>query len=389
MHWVYFPVVRVAFVVGEFPKASETFIQRQMVALAKRGFAVTVFGVRPSRHPLPDPEVEQYGLLARTHYREPGDARAELAWPVTKPFDVVHAHFGPQGLLVQRARARRAGGAPLVTTFHGYDAHLVARGNRVGIYDRLFAEGDWFTANTHYTRDVIARLGCPTDRTTVLPMGLRFPLIERRPHVGGTPRRLLSVARHVEKKGLEDGIRAFARLDRSTCDVVYDLVGEGPLTPRLQHVCEQLGLERRVRFHGTCSQERVLGLMDAADVFVLPSVTAENGDMEGQALVLQEAQSRGLPVVSTWHNGIPEGVWHRKTGLLVMEHDVEALASAIDSLLVDDEARVEMGRAGIAFVREHYDTDALTDRLVSVYENAIRYATTPRSRGASSSPNLR
>ncbi len=381
--------MRVAFVVGEFPKASETFIQRQMVALIERGFAVTVFGVRPSEPPLPDTQLERNRLLARTHYRaRSADPEAGVPGLATNRFDVVHAHFGPQGMLVRRTRRRGLGGPPLVTTFHGYDAHIVARGKRAGIYDRLFAEGDWFTTNTLYTRDVIARLGCPKDRTTVLPMGLRFPVSERQPKAGSTPRRLLSVARHVEKKGLEDGIRAFAKLDRSAHDVVYDLVGEGPLTSRLRRVCEQLGLERRVRFHGVCSQQRVLGLMDVADVFVLPSVTAQNGDMEGQALVLQEAQSRGLPVVSTWHNGIPEGVWHRKTGLLVMEHDVESLATAIDSLLGDDDARREMGRAGIAFVAENYDADALADRLISVYENAIRHATTPRPRGASGSPNF-
>lgn len=368
--------MRVAFVVGEFPNASETFILRQLTGLADRGHVVEVYAHRPRREPGRDADVERHGFVRKTCYRAFGSPT--LGADALANADIVHAHFGPQGLLALRSRKRNDLRVPIVTSFHGYDAHVVPRGKNAAIYDLLFQHGDWFTANTDYTAGVIRRLGCPREKLSVLPMGLRLPEANREPRAAGAPRRLLTVARHVEKKGLEDGLRAFARLCRSPHDVVYDLVGAGPLTGRLHQLCAELEVAGRVRFHGAVGRDRVGTLMEAADVFVLPSVTASDGDMEGQALVLQEAQSYGVPVVSTWHNGIPEGVWHRHTGLLVLEHDVEGLRSAIDELLADEARRLEMGRAAVAFVREHYDGDRLDDELVQLYQGVIAGPRRPR-----------
>lgn len=361
--------MRVAFVVGEFPKASETFILRQLTGLADRGHAVEIYAHRPRHQPGVDEDIERHEFLRKTRYRDFGSPT--LGTDALSEADIVHAHFGPQGLLALRSRGRNSLSVPIVTSFHGYDAHIVPRGKNAAVYDPLFRYGDWFTANTDYTAGVIRRLGCPREKLSVLPMGLRLPDADREPRSAGAPRRLLTVARHVEKKGLEDALRAFALVLRSADDVVYDLVGDGPLTGRLHRLCRELEITGRVRFHGSVGRKRVGKLMEAADVFLLPSVTARDGDMEGQALVLQEAQSYGVPVVSTWHNGIPEGVWHRHTGFLALERDVDGLSSAIDRLLADEPLRVKMGRAGVAFVREHYDGDRLDDELMRLYEDVI------------------
>ena len=93
--------------------------------------------------------------------------------------------------------------------------------------------------------------------------------------------------------------------------------------------------------------------------------------MEGQGLVLQEAQAMGLPVVSTWHNGIPEGVLDDVSGFLVPERDVHALAEKLFYLIEHPELWPAMGRAGRKFVEQRYDIKQLNKELVELYRAVI------------------
>jgi len=133
-----------------------------------------------------------------------------------------------------------------------------------------------------------------------------------------------------------------------------------------------LNIENHVQFLGSVDQGEIVNLYHKSHLFVLASVTASSGDREGQALVLQEAQAVGLPVISTKHNGIPDGVLDGRSGYLVPEKNVEALAQKINYLLDHPECWVEMGRRGREFVENKYDTKILGQTLVDLYQQAIQ-----------------
>ena len=122
---------------------------------------------------------------------------------------------------------------------------------------------------------------------------------------------------------------------------------------------------------GGLNQDEVIDICNQAHIFLLPSITASNGDKEGQALVLQEAQAVGLPVISTLHNGIPEGVIDGKSGFLVPEKDAGALAERIEYLIEHSELWPEMGRIGRKFVESKYDIKKLNEELINIYESLI------------------
>ena len=84
-----------------------------------------------------------------------------------------------------------------------------------------------------------------------------------------------------------------------------------------------------------------------------------------------EAQATGLPVVSTFHSGIPEIVENGKSGFLVQERDVNTLAEKIDFLIQHPELREEMGRYGRKFVEQKFDIKKLNKRLVEIYSNLL------------------
>lgn len=289
-------------------------------------------------------------------------------------YDVVHAQFGPVGNSFRFARALWR--APLVVSFHGYDFSAWPRQAGRDAYVRLFATADAVTVNSRHTWDRLADLGCPPERLHLLPVGVDLdatPFQERGRAPDGEVR-ALTVARLVEKKGIAYAIRAVAQARAAYPELVYHIAGDGPLRAELETLARDLGVAEQVIFHGAADSETVRHLLSGAHLFILPSVTAANGDQEGQGLALLEAQAAGLPVLATDHNGFSESVVPGQSGFLVPERDVAALAERLSYLLGRPEDWPALGRRGRRHVAAHFDIRALNRQLVALYqETAARY----------------
>lgn len=286
-------------------------------------------------------------------------------------FDVLHAHFGSVGKSFRFARSLWK--APLVVSFHGFDFTTLPRKEGRGMYQRLFEDADAVTVNSEYTRHEVEKLGCPAPKIHKLPVGLdpsAFSFRERT-WAGDEPVRVLTVARLVEIKGHEFVIRAVAQLREQNVPIRYDIVGDGPLRKKLEELIQALGVKDAVFLHGPQSGASVRQFLDQTHLFVLASVSVE-GDQEGQGLVLQEAQASGIPVIATQHGALPEGLLPGQSGWLVPERDVKALAERLRCLAGKPEAWPATGRHGRAFVEKLYNIHHLNERLVGIYETAIR-----------------
>ena len=179
------------------------------------------------------------------------------------------------------------------------------------------------------------------------------------------------MARLIEKKGVEYGIRAVCRLHKQFPAIRYTIVGDGPLRDSFMQLIHELQATDYIHLVGTCNQNELRRRYARTDVFLLPSVTAANGDMEGQGLVLQEAQASGVPVVSTWHNGIPEGMIADGSGFLVPERDIEALTERLAYLVTHSKRRQQMGDVGRAFVQRCFDVRHLNHQLLALYTELL------------------
>ena len=133
---------------------------------------------------------------------------------------------------------------------------------------------------------------------------------------------------------------------------------------------------RLVSFHGALLREEVIALLGDAHLFVLPSLGMEGQitGMEGQGLVLQEAQAMGLPVIASRCCGIPEGVIEGETGLLCPEGNPEALADRIREMHQAHQRWPELGTRGRQLVERKFDIENLNDRLVEIYEDTAAIA---------------
>ncbi|GJL82750.1 MAG: colanic acid biosynthesis glycosyltransferase WcaL [marine bacterium B5-7] len=147
----------------------------------------------------------------------------------------------------------------------------------------------------------------------------------------GQPVSLLSVGRAVPKKGYDMLLDALARLPKGL-KWRFRHIGQGPALESLRHQAVKLGIDDSIEWLGPLPQQEVLEAYRAADLFVLASTVAEDGDRDGLPNVLMEAQSQRLCCIATRVSGIPEIIIDEKTGFLVDDGDDHAMALAIERL---------------------------------------------------------
>jgi len=313
----------------------------------------------------------EYGYQARSLS---GLYRLAKLGSVTRRYDVVHAHFGPVGNSFRFTR--ELWGAPLVVSFHGYDFTTVPRKQGPAIYQKLFAAADLVTANSHYMSQKLQTLGCASEKIHKLPYGIDLQQyrFHSRTVVSGEPVRIVTIGRLVEKKGIEYVIRALQQIVGKGRQFRYDIIGDGPLRPRLEKLVIEHGLNEKVIFHGALTGKAVADLLDQSHLFVLTSVTAQDGDQEGTPVSLLEAQAAGLPVISTKHSGIPEIVLDGQSGFLVSEHNVEELAARLDHLLDNPNLWPILGENGRAYMEKNFSLQECSKALVQIYaESAEKF----------------
>jgi glycosyltransferase involved in cell wall biosynthesis len=180
---------------------------------------------------------------------------------------------------------------------------------------------------------------------------------------------VLYVGRLATGKGLEYLVEASAQVYPSHVLVV---AGDGPLLPSLHDRAQSAGVSECVSFIGRVTQTELPALLQASDVFVLPSVSTPTF-REPWGLVVNEAMNSGLPVVATDAVGAAAGglIVPEETGHVVPQRDVRALAAAIEDLVNDPARRRRMGEAGKERVRG-WNYDAAADAFEQALSNAVR-----------------
>lgn len=157
--------------------------------------------------------------------------------------------------------------------------------------------------------------------------------------------RCLTVGRLVAKKGHIDLLHAFGSARRHRPHLTLDIVGDGPLRPRVANLVCELGLVDSVRLLGARPAGEVLARTAHADIYLQPSVTGPDGDTEGQPLALLQAMAAARPCIVTRHQGIAETLADGHSAALVDEHDVEQLAKTLAELAEHPDQRSRLGLA--------------------------------------------
>jgi glycosyltransferase involved in cell wall biosynthesis len=179
------------------------------------------------------------------------------------------------------------------------------------------------------------------------------------------PMLVVSVARLVEKKGLEDLVAACGIVHARGVPVRLEIAGDGPLRAELATAAASAGLGEVLR--GALPHEQVRELYRRATVFCLPCVVASSGDRDGLPTSVLEAMALGVPVVTTDVNGLTETVIDGETGLVVPERDPSALADALERILRDPALATRLSERGRAHVQQGFSLEQSVQTLRTLF----------------------
>jgi glycosyltransferase involved in cell wall biosynthesis len=402
--------MRLAYLVSRYPALSHTFILREVLSLRKQGFDIRVASINPPDRPASELTAEEqseaettfcvkqaglFSLLAAsliTLLRHPAGWLRGLAfsirlggadlgkmlyglfyfcealllgrWMAAQRLHHLHVHFATPASTVGLI-ATKIFPVQLSITVHGPDEFYDVPGYRLR---EKIAGASFICAIGKFARSQLMKVSPPAEwkKFEVSPLGVdpaRFaPAAPPRTADGFE---LICVGRLVPAKGQHLLIGAMGRLLRDGRQVRLRLVGDGPDRPSLERQVAELAIGGAVVFEGPVNQDRIRGLYQAADLFVLPSFA------EGIPVVLMEAMAMEIPVLTTFVNGIPELIRHGIDGWLVAPSDEEGLAAAIATLMDDDALRRRLGQAGRARVVECYDLQRNTERLARIYRRRL------------------
>jgi len=281
-------------------------------------------------------------------------------------FDLIHAHFtwpsGYAGLLLKREF-----NIPLIITAHGFDVYEVPfRGSdyRKKVLEALNGAEHIITVSNSNVEILVKKLGIPRKKIALIPNGFDEELFKPMPrHKAraklGLPfdkKIVLTVGNLLPIKGHEYLIKAAKDVVAKRRDLLFVLVGSGPLRKKLEKLVKSFGIQDFFYFAGGRPHEEIPLWMNAADLFVLPSLS------EGNPTVMFEALSVGLPFVGTAVGGIPEIITSEKCGLLCPPKDSKCLAEKILIAL-----EKEWDREKIRRYAEQFTWENIVKKFFSIY----------------------
>jgi glycosyltransferase involved in cell wall biosynthesis len=398
---------RIAVVVKGWPRLSETFIAQELLALERRGLPLLVVSLR---HPtdravhalhreieapvlyLPEYLYQEplrvlraWWRMRRTpHYRATRASWLSDLWRDRTPnrvrrfgqalvlaaempadIGVIYAHYAHTPASVARYAAALSGRRWCLSA-HAKDIWTTPAWE---LREKLF-DCQWTTTCTAGHAAHLRALA-PDAEIMLTYHGLdprRFPAQARGLGPDGSdparPVCLLGVARLVPKKGLRVLLAALAKLPKNLA-WRYDHVGGGPLLGQLRAEAERLGIAGRIAWHGALAEDRVLEAYRTADLFVLASRIAPDGDRDGLPNVLLEAGAMELAVVASRVAAVPELIEDGVNGQLVPPDDPAALAETLATLIADPAARLRLGQAARVRVLEQFAMAPGVDHLAA------------------------
>ncbi len=403
---------RVLYFAAEYPRATDTFIQREIAAVRSAGLDVESAAIRRpgEEHMVGD---EQRSERERTHYLLPpsigGLFGAHIGLLIRSPGRYVSAlrlamntkragargglfqgfYFAEAGLLAARIRAERfdhlhshladvstsvamlaatLAGVPFSFTLHGpgvfFDANvwrLDAKIDRASFVSCIswFARSQAQLLSTESAADKLHIIHCGIDPQRYVDRSIPPELATE--HRADAVFRLVFVARLDHVKGVGELLESVAALAPAYPGLRLDLAGDGPSRGAYEAKARSLGIADRVTFHGYVNQTAVAELLATGDLYVLPSFA------EGVPVGLMEAQASGLPVIATQVGGVSELVIDEVTGFVCRPGDRTQLTDRIRTLIGDAELRRRMGAAGRVCVATDFDSSAEGRRLAALF----------------------
>jgi len=395
----------IAYLFTTFPKPTETFLQREIIAMRAHGVSMRIYslwGGGGSFRGLPVAAFNKWRLLTLfwmipyESWRRPEVLRQVLRGLVTRrPPSWLNfwENMLGAGFACLFAREFRKnppalihaawGGAPATAAWMLWrlDGHRFSAGAHA--YDIYEHGGDWWLrdkldhalfvhTSTEMGRAALVSRGLAREKIVCIRRGLdRLPALKPlRAH--RDPLHILCIARLVEKKGLDHQLRIYAALRAAGVPFEARIVGDGPLRPVLENLAGRLGIAASVTFTGHLPQHEVWTELVWADVLLHTGVIAASGDRDGLPNVIPEAMSIGAVVITSPIAATTEAIVDGVTGMVAPAESPDAWVRVLRRLATDDEITHRLRGAARNWVEENFDAHENAERLLGQFQRVIQ-----------------
>lgn len=396
--------MRVAYLFTSFPKLSERFFLREVVALKRQGLSLSIYSMiggsadseaGPVRcfspidwlriipeglywmwvRPAACQTILLHFLQARFgSWTNFGENSLGLAFALrfarqfrNEGYDYVHATWATAPGMAAYA-LQQLSGQVYTLEAHAYD---VFRDGGDALLGPKLQQASAIRSSTDATTHALRRLQRQEFMVPVVCIrrGLAQSIPYRIPVSSGGPFNLLSVGRLIEKKGYADQLEIYAALQQAGVDFRATIVGAGPLLRPLQAQLETLGLRGIVSLKGALSYQQVSQLYAESDGFLFTGQIASSGDRDGFPNVIGEAMAHSVPVFSSDVSGTTEGIVDQETGWIIDPKDPASAAACIQKQLQAHERLISITRAAHAWVEANFRVEPNMQRLQAALWN--------------------
>jgi colanic acid/amylovoran biosynthesis glycosyltransferase len=395
--------LKIAYVLRLFPKLSESFVLNEIVELLMKGHDIQIYSIGIPTKEVMHEEINEYALLERIHYcrfmsilkvnsfhllnhflkcvildlwnSEISKIRLKknlkLAYFATMIEDggaeLIHIHFAD--MLTDGRKLSKILNIPYSLTAHAHRDELLE-----GICDA----GSVITISEHNKKYLNNEIKI-NNKIDIIRCGVNLAKFnpQEKLYANGTIK-ILTVARLVEKKGIEYLIKAIPLVIIEVPNFELTVVGSGELHNYLLSLADKLNISRYIKFKGDIPDSDLKECYKDADIFVLPCIITDNGERDGIPVSIMEAMAMELSVISTNVSGIPELVEDGVSGILLQPKDEKSIASAIVTLSKDRKLRVEMGKAGRKIIEDKFNLKIEVEKLSELFMNIKRDRHNPK-----------
>ncbi len=369
---------------------SETFVYNQVLALCNRFEVVLLTHRRKNEINFPLPrEVKvvvvndlpiglldkiSHSIKVRIHgsrFLLPPSAENKIENLIDEQnIEIVHVHFGNSALKILPIAEKT--GVKLLASFHGYDAsRLLNLKEYTKRLPRLFSFGKKFICCAEMMIKRLEAFGLDSSKAVCVHYGIDGSKIAAsKSEEKQRDFTFIHAGRVTEKKGVPDLIEAYHLFLKNGGKAKLKIIGDGEDYDKSVSLVKKLKLEDEVKFFGSQGHSDLLRQLSMSDVFILNSRIDYLGNSEGFPNAILEAMGSGLPVISTYHAGIPEIIENNVNGLLVKEKDTNALGEAMFDLWENNEKRESIKSAALLNFNHKYNLDLMAKKIIAAIESA-------------------
>ena len=265
---------------------------------------------------------------------------------------------------------------PFCVLAHGKEVNL-----KLGVYEKflkgfILRHSNLIICHSNFTKNVVKKIGVKSKK-----IFLSYPAIDTRDYkktdkihsqlnkeILLNKKIILTIGRLIERKGIDNTIKALKNVINFFPNIIYLVVGDGPFRGELEDLTNNLELNEYVKFVGYIAEEEKVNYYNLADIFIMPARELENGDVEGFGIVFLEANCYEVPVIGGNSGGMPDAIEEGASGFLVDPLNIADISSAIIKFLKDEGLIKTMGTLGKIRVEKKFNEknlDKLREKLLT------------------------